>query len=261
MPSSTDTSSFSLKPVVPSDFPAMAKMCGLAFEHDRHTMLKAAHPTNPYDHAAGMTGAFEYWLSRPAGKLELTKAVDDATGEILGFVCWGMSLDPNTKQTKSEDGPPAEEGDKGAEVSVEQPNNASSTDDVASQGTSPDPLEQLEEMTSSHLAAFQERVMPDGVRCMYVITITVHPNHQRRGIGPALIKQGTDRADAEGVFCWVHSSEAGVHTYQKCGFEEDDTLQIDLDDWARKLEIKPPAGDDRWGIYTFKYMIRQPKAA
>lgn len=260
MSSSTDTPSFSLKPVVPSDYPAMADMCGLAFENDRHTMLKAAHPTKPYDHAAGMTGAFEYWASRPAGSLELTKAVDDETGEILGFVCWGMRLDkadPNKEQSKSEDAPPAEEVAKNVEASVEKPDIAKPADAVPTPDPNLDPIEQLDEFTSAHLAAFQERFK--GTRHMYIITITVHPKFQGRGVGPALIKQGTNRADAESALCWVHSSEAAVHTYQKCGFEEEDTLEIDLDDWARKMDIKPPTGDEKWGTYTFRYLVRQPK--
>lgn len=261
MPPSTNSASFTLKPVVPSDFPAMAEMCGLAFESDRHTMLKAAHPTKPYNHAAGMTSAFEYWASRPAGRLELTKAVDDATGEILGFVCWGMSLDragPNKEQSNHEDAPAEGEDERGVEASDEKPDFATPETATQPQDATLDPLEQLEEFTSSHLAAFQDRFKD--TRCMYVITITVHPKHQGRGVGPALIKQGTNRADAEGALCWVHSSEAGVHTYRKCGFEEDDSLEIDLDGWARKLDIKPPAGDDRWGTYTFRYLVRQPKA-
>lgn len=255
----SNTTSFSLKPVVPTDFPAMAEMCGLAFEDDRHTMLKAAHPTKPYNHAAGMGGAFEYWTSRPAGSLELTKAVDDATGEILGFVCWGMSLDkPNTDSAKSEESIATERGHGAAEANVEKPKLVVSADDILKPDSSLDPLEQLEEFTSSHLAAFQGRFK--GTRCMYVITITVHPKYQGRGVGPALIKQGTDRADSEGVPCWVHSSEAGVHTYQKCGFEEDNALEIDLDSWAKKMDIKAPGGENKWGTYTFKYMVRQPKA-
>lgn len=253
----SNTPSFSLKPVIPSDFPAMAEMCGLAFETDRHTMLKAAHPIKPYNHAAGMTGAFEYWTSRPAGSLELTKAVDDATGEILGFVCWGMSLEKDVPNKVPSDPTTAEKSEKDTEASFGKPNMVVSADDIPHPDPSLDPLEQLEEFTSAHLAAFQGRFK--GTRCMYVITLTVHPKHQGRGVGPALIKQGTNRADAESALCWVHSSEAGVRAYQKCGFEEDDTLEINLDSWAQKMGIEPPSGDDKWGTYTFRYLIRQPK--
>lgn len=77
------------------------------------------------------------------------------------------------------------------------------------------------------------------------------------------MKLGIDRADKEGVFCWVHSSEDGAEFYRKRGFEIDDTLTIDLDHWAGQMDpkLEPPAGDEKWGTYTFRYMIRQPKAA
>lgn len=244
-------SSFTLKPVVRSDLPAMAEVCGLAFANDRHTMLKAAHPTRPYDHAAGMRGTFEYWISCPSGSLELTKAVDDTTGEVLGFVCWGMNLDK---------APWSGQGEKGVGSCTKRPDVTPTGETFPNQDPTLDPLERLEEMTSAHLAAFQERFRD--TRCMYVITIAVHPEHQGRGVGPALIKRGTSRADAEGALCWVQSSEAGgLHACQKCGFEEDDRLEVDLDRWAQKLNIKPPAGDDKWGTYAFRYLVRRPKIA
>lgn len=126
-----------------------------------------------------------------------------------------------------------------------------------------DGIARLEEHTSSHFSDFQNRVMPNGVRCMYVVGMNVHPDHQGRGVGTALMKLGTDLADKEDVFCWVHSSEDGAEFYRKHGFEIDDTLDIDLDHWAGQMDpkLEPPAGDQKWGTYTFRYMIRQPKAA
>lgn len=126
-----------------------------------------------------------------------------------------------------------------------------------------DGIARLEEHTNSHFSDFQNRVMPNGVRCMYIMSLSVHPEHQGRGVGSALMKLGTGRADKEGVFCWVHSSEDGAEFYRKCGFEIDDTLDIDLDYWAGQMDpkLEPPAGDEKWGTYTFRYMIRQPKPA
>lgn len=245
---SSTTPFFSLSPVVPGDIPALTKISALGFENDRHTLLKAAHPTRPYDHAGGMPEAFEYWISLPPGKVEVTKAVDNETGEILGFVCWGMRL------SKTVDKPvKATEGDN------KKPANSVSADYVRTDSPDLDSLGQLAELTDSHFADFQKRVMPEGTRCMYVVGITVHPKYQGRGVGEALVRQGTRRADTEGVFCWVHSSEHGAALYRKCGYEIDDTLEIDLDEWASKMDIKPPAGDEKWGKYTFRYMIRQPK--
>lgn len=126
-----------------------------------------------------------------------------------------------------------------------------------------DGIARLGEHTSAHFADFQNRVMPDGVRCMYVMSVNIHPDHQGRGVGKALLNLATDRADQEDVFLWVHSSEDGAEFYRKCGFEVDDTLELDLDHWANLMDpaIPPPAGDEQWGTYTFRYMIRQPNRA
>lgn len=251
------SSSFSLKPATLADVPALAEIGGLGFETDRHTLLKAAHPTRPYHHAAGMSGAFEYWLGLPKDRIEITKAVDDETGQILGFVCWGFRLHPQPQQPTAADSAKEE-----ADANAKRPSSAVAPED--SENAVPpdlDAIAQLEKLTSSHLAEYQATVMPLGTRAMYTVSISVHPAHHGRGVGTALIKHGTDRADREGVFCWVHSSEAGAAMFRKCGFDVDDTLEIDLDHWANQMNIKPPSGDDEWGTYTFRYMIRQPRAA
>ncbi|KAI0484942.1 hypothetical protein GGR56DRAFT_669447 [Xylariaceae sp. FL0804] len=144
----------------------------------------------------------------------------------------------------------------------------------------------LERMTSEHLAAFQARVMPEGTRlgagsggaaarrpvglgteCLYVGGLCVDPPHGGRGVGSALLRWGTARADRAGVFCWVHSSEAGWPTFARHGFEVVDRLTVDLDEWAaprrrrRSSEGGEVAEEKRavWGEYTFRYMVRQPR--
>lgn len=249
-----ESPSLSVEPVVPADFAALAEISGASMETDKHTLLKAAHPTNPYDHAGGMSGAFEYWSSLPKNNVDFVKAVDRETGQILGFVCWGSRLEMAQPKAQHQ----SEEGQ--SESKVEKPSITVSEDYTKTEDPAPDSLAQLEELTSSHLADYQNKVMPPGARCLYIITIAVHPKHQGRGVGKALLKHGTDRADSEGVFCWVHASEAGAATFRQCGFEVDETLEIDLDEPASKMDIKPPVGQDKWGTYNFTYMIRQPKA-
>lgn len=237
--------SFSISPIVEADIPGICALSGAAFEKDRHTLLKAAHPTRPYDHAGGMGGAVKYWLDIPKEKIMHMKAVDDETGEVIAFGVFGLRLSPPQPQPSS----------------VKKPSNSVGQDYVKTDSPDLDGIARLEEHTSSHFADFQNRMMPDGVRCMYIMSMSVHPEHQGRGVGSALMKLGTDRADEEGVFCWVHSSEDGADFYRKCGFETDDTLEIDLDYWADQMDPKlvPPAGDEKWGTYIFRYMIRQPK--
>lgn len=249
---SPNAPSFSLQPVVEEDIPELTEISGLTFETDRHTQLKAAHPTKPYDHAAGTPDSIRHWLSLPQ-KVEVTKAVDDATGQIVGSVGWvfrGFDRDPST--AGAAENPPEP---------TKPPANSVSSDYAKTGSADLDPLEQLRELTDDHFAQFMRRTMPPGTRCMFIAGIQVHPEHQGKGIGRALVRKGTERADAEGVICWVHSSEAGAVLFPKCGFEVDETLEIDLDEWAGKMDLKPPAGEDKWGTYTFRYFVRQPHAS
>ncbi|CAN8102696.1 unnamed protein product [Discula destructiva] len=238
-------SSFSISPIVEADIPEICAVGGAAFEKDRHTLLKAAHPTQPYDHAGGMAEGIKYQLGIPKERILMNKAVDDKTGQIIGLGVWGLRLNPPPPQPSA----------------AKMPSNSAGPNFIKTDNPDLDGIARLRELTDSHFSDFQERIMPDGVRCLYVVGMNVHPDHQGRGVGSALMKLGTDRADKEGVFCWVHSSEDGAEFYRKCGFEVDDTLEVDLDHWAALMEpkIEPPAGDDKWGTYTFNYMIRQPK--
>ena len=240
-------SSFSLSPIVEADIPEICAVSGAAFERDRHTMLKAAHPTDPYDHAGGMGEGVKYWLSLPKERILHMKAVDDESGRVIAFGVWGLRLSPPQPQSNP----------------VKKPSNTAGQDYIKVDDPSLDGIARLKELTNSHFSDFQSRIMPDGVRCLYVVTMGVHPDHHGRGVGTALMKLGLDRADEEGVFCWVHSSDDGADFYRKCGFEVDDTLEVDLDHWAGLMNppIEPPAGDEKWGMYTFRYMTRQPKCA
>lgn len=129
--------------------------------------------------------------------------------------------------------------------------------------------EQLDAYTSADLQTFMTTLMPPGARCMYIVSIVVHPDHQGKSVGRALIRRGTDRADIEGVCCWVHASEAGASMFKKCGFEEIRRLHLDLDEWNwmgtvppgdQKENILIEGGMSKWGKYVFRYMLRRPAA-
>lgn len=244
--SSSSSAPFSIQPVVAADLPALAALCGASMAADRHTQLKAAHPTAPYDHAAGMLGALAAWLAAaPAQRVDFVKAVEDDTGRILGFVCWGLRLGEEEEGTAARDDPPQQPEEK---------------EDGQEEDGHDDPLAQLDAFTTAHLADYQTRVAARrGPRCMYVMTIAVDPRHQGRGVGTALLRHGTDRADGSNVFCWVHASEAGAAAFRAAGFAPDEVLRVDLDATAGRMGIPPPAGQDRWGTYTFTYMVREPQ--
>ena len=53
------------------------------------------------------------------------------------------------------------------------------------------------------------------------------------------------KADRDGVFCWVHTSEAGQRMFSKQGFVVVGSLSVDLDEYAT---VKYDGAEDgRWG--------------
>ena len=122
-----------------------------------------------------------------------------------------------------------------------------------------DSVNQLEEMTDADMKHWMETLMPPGTKCMFVVSLSVSPEFQGRGVGSGLLKWGTDTADKFGVFIWVHSSESAWTTYAKHDFEVVGTLDVDLDAWAPRPPPKEEGEGAVWGHYVFRYMKRPPK--
>ncbi|KAF7193261.1 hypothetical protein HII31_05355 [Pseudocercospora fuligena] len=242
--------SYSLRPLTRSDVPACAHVAGLAFESDRQTQFKARSPKDPYDHEAGMQGALTYWLNQAPGVMDLTIAEDTSTKIVIGWVAWVYRGFNST------------EGHALREKELKQLQDDHAEDD---QPTSPSPIEEsatseisararLEKYTGEHLNVWMKRLMPLGTKCMYISSIIVHPLHQGKGIGSALIRRGTARADEENVYCWVHASQSGAKAFERQGFKTVGQLELDLDSWNTECIV--PHDGSRWGMYTFKYMRR-----
>ena len=62
----------------------------------------------------------------------------------------------------------------------------------------------------------------------YLSVLGTDPDHQGRGFGGALVTPFTDRADDEGVGCYLESSkEVNVPFYRRFGFEVTEVLHVD----------------------------------
>jgi ribosomal protein S18 acetylase RimI-like enzyme len=59
-----------------------------------------------------------------------------------------------------------------------------------------------------------------------LLTLTVHPSFQRRGIGKLLLKECCKLADSEGVPTVVDASQAGEALYAKGGFKHVSVLNF-----------------------------------
>jgi GNAT superfamily N-acetyltransferase len=54
-------------------------------------------------------------------------------------------------------------------------------------------------LSSHHFAEMEVKLLPLGERVLYCCSIGVHPTHQGRGVGTALVRWACDKADADGV--------------------------------------------------------------
>jgi len=253
---------FTLKAATFMDIPFMAKIGGDGFKLDRNTQVKAMgkegydleEKTNSDDSDARKS------IISP--RCRVIKAVHKEYGELLGSCIWGFrGFDP-------EEVPPRP-GNITKEQLIDSEDLAKDLPDVewlderteTKEKESDDPTKRLDDLSGDDLARWMRKVMPSGTKCMFVVGISVAQDWQGKGIGSALLRWGTDHADKNGVFCWVHSSESAWPAYAKSGFDVVETLDVDLDEYA----IGPPPQKElegapgKWGHYIFRYMKRLPR--
>jgi GNAT superfamily N-acetyltransferase len=96
-----------------------------------------------------------------------------------------------------------------------------------------------------------------GERTLYYFGISVTPECQGRGVGSALVRWVSARADADGVGVGVTTSQDGWHVFARNGFDVADTFTVDLDKYATKPRIVD-AKEAKWGEYTFRLLLRKP---
>lgn len=64
-------------------------------------------------------------------------------------------------------------------------------------------------------------------RFWFLHILVVRPEHQRRGAGRLMVRWGTERADADGLPCYVDSTPVAKRVYERYGFAEVDRLVLE----------------------------------
>jgi len=88
---------------------------------------------------------------------------------------------------------------------------------------------------------------------IFLNTVMVPPSKQGQGIGSALVKWMTDKADEAGLETYLSSLPAACSVYKKLGFEEVDFFEMDLSQWSKPYE--------GYGVFRNSEMVRQPLKA
>ena len=144
-------------------------------------------------------------------------------------------------------------------------------DDLESKATTIAGIEEAEQEKAEQEKADQVRTLhsvlkADAVRVqrdwmtnkkyIHFDTLVVDPTAQGHGIGTALVRWVTDKADEEGRYCWLQSSRAAHNIYLKAAYKDVCSLTLDLSEYA-------PGGKHGgcgWGPYDFTYMLRLPES-
>ncbi|KAI1503749.1 acyl-CoA N-acyltransferase [Biscogniauxia marginata] len=250
-----DNPNFILLLATIEDVPNLVHISASAFKHDTHTQMKTM-VQGPGSFERVMATGLTQWI-QSADRCAVLKAINTSDGAIVGFISWGfrgVQIDPV---------PEGEAGIHSTGGSTEGANPP--TVDKNPQPQQAKKIASLERMTNEHLANFQKHIMPDSTRRMHIGIVSVDPRYHGVGIGSQLVKWGTDQADRAGVFCWVHSSDAGWKMFAKHGFREVERLTINMDQWTPRppgegqaIEAPVSTRQEVWGDYTFRYMTRLP---
>lgn len=217
-----------------------------------------------------MSSALDYFTSN-ASKRRVLVATDDQTGEALGWICWGVhgyewdGADARARPRAAPAEEPVPAADVSGETAAEHGDGADRT--APTRPTAEGLVDRLEEICSADLARNQAMlILSAQTRAMCVMAVCVHPSHQGKGVGAELFRWGTQRADAEDVFCWVSASE-NVQAFVKAGFERVARFEVNLDEFA----LEPPPlqileegmaqseGGRGWGLYSFHTMKREAR--
>ena len=222
-PSSTATS---FLPASEDDLPTLIRIHMAGFAHDNPSRLMFE---NNEQNEANLLERLKERLSDP--KMAVIKAVSKDTGKILGWQACRFL-------------------DKG--------------DDLESKVTPIAGFEDAKHEKTEDVRTLRSVLKEDAVRVqrdwmadkkyIHFNTLVVDPVAQGHGIGTALVRWVTDRADEQGIYCWLQASRAAHGIYLRAGYRDVHSFKLDLSEFA------PGGKEGGWGfgVYDFRYMLRLP---
>ncbi|KAK0614652.1 acyl-CoA N-acyltransferase [Immersiella caudata] len=240
---------------VPEDIPTLASISSDAFESDAQTEMKG-HGRAPFLMKEYALESLPGEIKNP--RIRIIKAIEEETGAIMGFCTWGFRglAPPDVPEADVDVDRASQQLEQTTHSSPAQVQPASGKEeDEEEKRTRDDPIARLEDLTSRDLKDWQDTIMPEGASCLFIIGLSVSPAFQRRGVGSALLKWGTDLADKHKSYAWVHSSAGAWRAYANAGFKVVRVLDVDLDEYAPVSAPVERYPGGKWGHYVFRYMV------
>jgi len=248
------TEGFTITPIQTEDFPALARISAQSFVGDSNTEVKAGGKEG-YDMEKMSLDGLPSLIANP--NIVGLKATENSSGEIMGYIVWGFRGFERDEIPVPEGSPKKVEAAPTLGRDVESGTEA----EEEKESMSEDPALRLNAISGKFMTEWMREVMPPGTKCLFIYGLSVSPKFQRRGVGKALLKWGTDVVDSKGVFAWVSSSDGGKHAYVAGGFEVARSLTVNLDQYATIPAPAPAYKDGKWGDYTWWKMVYQSQTS
>lgn len=230
-----------LTPVTSNDIPALVRIHKAAFETDQFCKFML-YGRDKNTHQIRLTKSLASSMSDQAA--QVIQALDNATGQVLGWACWVKKGEKAVSQDP-EPSIPQQDVTQAKMPAVKEPMSA--------------PMSARQKMVGRMLGD-EIKQQESHMKGVYMVLqrLATDPEFQRRGVGSKLVKWGLDRADAEGLPCWLHVSDSDVacRLYEAAGFRQVGHDEYNLDACAAE---SGSMSSQCWGTYTFRYMVREGK--
>ncbi|KAB5518113.1 acetyltransferase [Coniochaeta sp. 2T2.1] len=204
-----------IQPVTLADSSALAANNMPAFWDDPHWVLSWKHRTLSY-HISQIALRIPRVLVTDRATRRHQKAIDPVSGKLVGYARWALP----EGRARLPDGTPVWPDAMGPEVSAEEEAEIIRV----AEGAHFDPNEEMDHL-SDHVLKKKKEIL---ARKEYMLLdyLAVHPDNQRKGIGAAFIRSGTEVAEKLGLDVFIYAKSKGVGLYKRFGFrvEWDDVV-------------------------------------
>lgn len=211
-------------------------------------------PPNPLNLAFTALRQRKHALEDP--RVRFFQAVDDETGEVLGVAKWVCFEEGSTMEQVEKACTVPQEGcddELLAKAILSTTSKPLRPQDARSRARAVSA--QVNMMDENYVASYHPSQQPVfdyylsgrrdlmGTRpFLFLVILAVHPKHQRKGVGAALLRWGTERADALGIDCFLEATPEGYRSYERAGFRIGRERTFDMrpfgeqgDDWSGLL--------------------------